>query len=173
MIEEGSRDSSHGEEGDALRVIATQPSELLTTPGKFKHKASSVLNRSAEFASRNMFDGSVETCWNSDQGSPQFLSFDFGPGCVVVTSVSMMFQGGFVGQDALIEWSNDVSSLQTIAKLDRIEDCNRLQSFEVACEAQPPLGARYIRVTFPSSTDFYGRVTLYRLELHGWRFAAV
>ena len=171
MIQEDLRDSSLGIEGAALGEAG-----LLLIPGRFKHKASSVLNRSAEFASRNMFDGSVETCWNSDQGSPQYLSFDFGPDCVVVTSVSMMFQGGFVGQDALIECSNessDASSFLTIAKLDRIEDCNRLQSFEVASEAQPPLGARYIRVTFPSSTDFYGRVTLYRLELHGWRFDAV
>jgi len=32
---------------------------------------------SKEFGKQYMFDGSEETCWNSHQGSPQFVIFDF------------------------------------------------------------------------------------------------
>ena len=40
---------------------------LLTGVGRQKCKASTVLNKSAEFAVSNVFDGSDDTCWNSDQ----------------------------------------------------------------------------------------------------------
>jgi hypothetical protein len=150
--------------------------ELLTAPGSFKHRASSVLNRAGEFASRHMFDGTEETCWNSDQGSPQFITFDFEPSRVVLSQVKMMFQGGFVGQDAVIEVCDQQAdaggsgaSMLSIGTLEHIEDCNRLQSFDLAPDAQQPSGARFVRITFPQSTDFYGRVTLYRLELWGSR----
>jgi len=159
----------------AAAAGAAATPENLTAPGAaFRHKASSVLNKSAEFASKHMFDGSVETCWNSDQGSPQFVSFDFEPSRVLLSEVRLMFQGGFVGQDAVIEVGEDnVASLRPISKLELIEDCNRLQSFSLNASSQqqqqPATGSRFVRITFPSSTDFYGRITVYRLELWGTR----
>jgi hypothetical protein len=45
-----------------------------------------------------MFDGNKNTCWNSDQGSPQFILIDFGRS-VVTKKLKIMFQGGFVGQE--------------------------------------------------------------------------
>lgn len=129
----------------------------------FKHRASSTLNRSAEFASKHMFDGTEETCWNSDQGSPQFLQFEFNSK-VIVTSIKMMFQGGFVGQDATIQVGNNPSddSMQLVTVLEEIEDSNRMQTFDI-----PSAVGGFVRITFPSSTDFYGRVTIYQIELHG------
>ena len=46
-----------------------------------------------------MFDGHSDSCWNSDAGTPQFITFDF---CrdVEVESIHIMFQGGFTGLDA-------------------------------------------------------------------------
>ena len=35
-------------------------------------RVSSVLNGSREYGKQNLFDGAAETCWNSDQGTPQF-----------------------------------------------------------------------------------------------------
>jgi len=67
-----------------------------------KHRVSSTLNRLAEYASKHMFDGRDDTCWNSDQGSPQYILFEFASR-VVVSRVRVMFQGGFVGQDAVVE----------------------------------------------------------------------
>ena len=111
-----------------------------------KHKVSSVLNKSAEFASKvrlydrmynynhyiiflvgkllillhfpfanigceydcdsmipqHMFDGNEDTCWNSHQGSPQSILMEC-KDSVVPVSITAVFQGGFVGQDATIE----------------------------------------------------------------------
>eukprot|EP00981_Chlorochromonas_danica_P001819 scaffold385_cov182-Ochromonas_danica.AAC.18 len=71
---------------------------LLTTAGKFKCKTSSTLQPAARYASKFMFDGNADTCWNSDQGSPQYILIDFGRE-VVATRIVFAFQGGFVGQD--------------------------------------------------------------------------
>jgi hypothetical protein len=48
-----------------------------------------------------MFDGNLDSCWNSDQGSPQFIIIDF---CQLscVKKVQFSFQGGFVGQEGYI-----------------------------------------------------------------------
>lgn len=47
---------------------------------------------------KNMFKDDDVSCWNSEGSSPQYIFFDFlRP--VKLSSVSFMFQGGFVGQD--------------------------------------------------------------------------
>lgn len=94
--------------------------EVLTTIGKFKHKVSSVLNGSSEYAGKvrlvdffivyskmgnilpygfnqNMFTEDLISCWNSDQGLPQFIFMEFSK-MVRIDSFSVVFQGGFVGQ---------------------------------------------------------------------------
>ena len=43
-----------------------------------------------------MLDGKLDTCWNSDQGSPQYILMDFGRD-VAVIKLNVMFQGGFAG----------------------------------------------------------------------------
>jgi hypothetical protein len=46
-----------------------------------------------------MFDYSTnDSCWNSDQGSPQFILFDFLKP-VNIQEIDFVFQGGFVGQE--------------------------------------------------------------------------
>lgn len=82
------------------------PLSLLTKEGTFKHKVSSILNKNALYASKHMFTEDLQTCWNSDQGgggegegeSGQYIVIDF-QRLVYVYSLSIMFQGGFVGQD--------------------------------------------------------------------------
>ena len=79
-----------------------RPLSLLTKEGTFKHKVSSILNKNALYASKHMFTEDLQTCWNSDQGggeeSGQYIVIDF-QRLVYVYSLSIMFQGGFVGQD--------------------------------------------------------------------------
>jgi hypothetical protein len=48
-----------------------------------------------------MFDDSDDNCWNSSQGSPQFVLIDF-QRPVKVKNVQISFQGGFVGQDGYV-----------------------------------------------------------------------
>jgi hypothetical protein len=76
------------------------PLSLLTKEGTFKHKVSSILNKNALYASKHMFTEDLQTCWNSDQGgeSGQYILIDF-QRLVHVYSLSIMFQGGFVGQE--------------------------------------------------------------------------
>eukprot|EP01038_Epipyxis_sp_PR26KG_P014365 gene14365-19267_t len=125
---------------------------LLTQNGLFKQKVSSVLNGSAEFSSKFMFDNNLDTCWNSDQGSPQFIIIDFLKP-VSIHLLKIMFQGGFVGQECVIEVGDNVSSLLPIHQLDVIEDSNEMQSFPItSC----PSLHRFMKIIFNQSTDFYG-----------------
>jgi hypothetical protein len=111
-----------------------------------------------------MFDGEADTCWNSDQGSTQSLTIDF-EGLVSVESIQIMFQGGFVGQDGIIAIGNDLQSFEEIGAMPFIDDSNDLQTFPTA-ESK---SGRYMRVTFNGSTDFYGRVTIYNMQVIGQR----
>ena len=69
---------------------------LLTSPIT-KVKASSIIKEnSAEYKPKNVFDIDTATCWSSDAGSPQYLLVDFAQS-VKVSSIKIMFQGGFAG----------------------------------------------------------------------------
>ncbi len=117
-----------------------------------------------------MFDDNNDTCWNSDQGSPQWILFDFGE-LVSFSSVAFTFQGGFVGQEATIEVGEaSATSLEPVLTIYSILDNNNLQKFSLipASESTARRG-RYLKITFPSSTDFYGRVTIYGLQVYGTR----
>ena len=135
----------------------------LLTGSHTKCKAKSTLNKSAEFACKNMFDGTLDTCWNSDQGSPQHLIIAF-ERPVSVGQLAIVFQGGFCGQDGIVELGNSLDSLASIGNLDVIEDSNDLQRFEIS---QPETSGVYLKITFLRSTDFYGRITIYNLMVYG------
>ena len=110
-----------------------------------------------------MFDGVADTCWNSDQGSPQSIMLDFLSAGVTIEKIDITFQGGFVGQEALIEVGESLDSLIEVQTLYNILDNNDKQCFPLASS---PTG-RYLKITFPTSTDFYGRVTIYDMEVYG------
>jgi len=132
-------------------------------------RVSSVLNKdNKQFGSKNMFDGSDDTCWNSHQGSPQFVCLEFDKS-VDVKRVKMMFQGGFVGKNCefmgLNSKSNDNSGPAIWTSLASFtpEDSSLLQTFELA--EVPSITA--LKIHFPASTDLFGRITIYRLEVWG------
>jgi hypothetical protein len=133
----------------------------LTSP-ETKCKVSSVLNKLGIYSGKNMFDESLDTCWNSDQGSPQYVLIDF-QRAVKVTAIRAIFQGGFVGQNATVSLGEDMISLVEISKLEYIEDTNELQIFPI----ESMVCGRYFKINFNSSTDFYGRITIYNLEVIG------
>jgi hypothetical protein len=63
-------------------------------------RASSVLNRDAgQFGAQHLFDGCEETCWNSAQGSPQWLLLRFAAAAPRPRAVTLAFQGGFAGRE--------------------------------------------------------------------------
>lgn len=123
-------------------------------------KVSSVLNNDvASFGKQHLMDGNDQTCWNSEQGSPQFILLKFSES-IHIRQIALMFQGGFVGKTVEF-WTSSPNQ----QKLDRRQifepkDQNDMQVFDVDI-----LDCEKLKVVFPSSTDFYGRITLYNLEV--------
>ncbi|CAG0881603.1 unnamed protein product, partial [Cyprideis torosa] len=132
-------------------------------------RVSSVLNKDAkQFGKQNLIDASEETCWNSENGLPQWISLEFSCN-VVIEAISLQFQGGFVGQDCqlfLASSRNDLTSASSLAMTFDPQDCNRKQTFALPSQHS---GVRYMRLIFRKSTDFFGRVTIYDLDILGSR----
>ncbi|ORX51229.1 galactose-binding like protein [Hesseltinella vesiculosa] len=128
-------------------------------------KVSSVLNRDTpSFGKQHLIDGSAETCWNSEQGLPQHILLDFGSP-VFIQQVIMTFQGGFVGKTctALGSTAEQPNDYQLGLSTFYPQDINSEQSF--AIESTSPV--QRLKLIFEESTDFYGRITLYKLDIRG------
>ncbi|KAJ7428574.1 Nuclear receptor 2C2-associated protein [Pitangus sulphuratus] len=105
-------------------------------------RVSSVLNRDAkQFGKQHMFDASEETCWNSDQGTCQWVTLDF-PRPVKVSQLHVQFQGGFSSRLCTLEGE-------------------RFQVEETVLDK--------LKITFENSTDFFGRIVVYHLGVLGER----
>ncbi|CEL61868.1 Nuclear receptor 2C2-associated protein OS=Danio rerio GN=nr2c2ap PE=2 SV=1 [Rhizoctonia solani AG-1 IB] len=135
-------------------------------------KVSSTLDKSV--GKKNLIDGSPETCWTSAAGLPQTIELVFSDP-VTPTQLALTFQGGFVGtrctvygilrQD--IEDADDGSKWQSITQIYP-EDINRRQTFGLApgtSQIDLSKGVLRLRIVFEESSDFFGRITLYNLEL--------
>ncbi|KAI9470024.1 MAG: galactose-binding domain-like protein [Benjaminiella poitrasii] len=128
-------------------------------------KVSSVLNRdTSNYGKQNLIDGQVETCWNSEQGLPQHILLDFSSP-VSVQSIVFQFQGGFVGKTCVVVGSTAETPNDYSVQIDTFypEDINSEQTFN--CEPTQPL--KRVKIIFEESTDFYGRITLYKLDVLG------
>ncbi|NXU62647.1 NR2CA protein, partial [Horornis vulcanius] len=74
-----------------------------TVPCTVPCRVSSVLNRDVkQFGKQHLFDGSEETCWNSDQGTSQWVTLEF-PCPVRVSQLHIQFQGGFSSRLCTLE----------------------------------------------------------------------
>ncbi|KAG0260046.1 Nuclear receptor 2C2-associated protein, partial [Linnemannia exigua] len=83
---------------------------------------------------------------------------------VSIASFQLMFQGGFVGKTCqVLAWidSNEFVDMMRFYP----EDINPLQTFPVA-EAEKQITSR-VKIVFESSTDFFGRITVYKLDILG------
>lgn len=128
--------------------------DLLRTH-QFTAKVSSVLNKNVrEFGKKHLFDQCEDTCWNSDQGSPQYIALTFVEP-LKISQVQLQFQGGFVGTHCHFVVDDD----------DKVEffpeDSNKIQNFSLdqdKCTSS-------LKIVFGGSTDFFGRITIYHLKL--------
>ncbi|KAJ1967685.1 Nuclear receptor 2C2-associated protein [Dimargaris xerosporica] len=155
-------------------------------------RVSSVLNKDVRnFGKQFLTDGSEETCWNSEQGTPQSIAMVFARP-VHVEQLQLMFQGGFVGKNCqvwVVPHDGDGRQLRWFDFYP--EDVNTLQiSFQtlftkpisypffiyhglggnrensdLASDACPLIDR--LKLVFPESTDFFGRVTVYQLDILG------
>jgi hypothetical protein len=103
------------------------------------------------------------------QGLPQFIQLRC-PNRIVPKRLSIVFQGGFVGtRCAVCIPGTDSSRTWQILCHIYPEDVNRRQSFELE-PTQPELlegGVSSIKLVFEESSDFFGRITVYDLNLEG------
>ncbi|XP_072260720.1 nuclear receptor 2C2-associated protein isoform X2 [Pyxicephalus adspersus] len=124
-------------------------------------RVSSVLQRDVkQFGKKFLFDRKDETCWNSDQGSSQWISLEF-PQKVSVSEIHIQFQGGFSSRNCILEGCLKNEELVTITEFYP-EDINALQKFVFTEHCVEKL-----RLSFPSSTDFFGRIIVYHLDIVG------
>ncbi|KFW72453.1 Nuclear receptor 2C2-associated protein, partial [Pygoscelis adeliae] len=131
-------------------------------------RVSSVLNRDVkQFGKKHMFDTSEETCWNSDQGTCQWVTLDF-PRTVKVSQLHIQFQGGFSSRLCTLEGCRaGEEGLVKIADLYP-EDINAMQISFAAFQVEETVLDK-LKITFENSTDFFGRIVVYHLGVLGER----
>ena len=128
-----------------------------------KCRVSSVLNKDRVlYGAQNMLSDDISSCWNSDQGSSQFIILDF-QRQVHTEQIHLLFQGGFVGQDAvlLVRTKEEPIQWKELQPFEPVND-NSMQIF--------PCDAKYVtalKIVFRNSSDFYGRVIVYQLDVRG------
>lgn len=99
------------------------------------------------------------------QGTPQYVQLQF-PAPVIPKHVSITFQGGFVGTKCAVEVLSSAQEWQLYTHVFP-EDVNRKQTFELEPSETTSRGVTGMRLVFGESSDFFGRVTIYDLQLHG------
>ncbi|CAE6513683.1 unnamed protein product [Rhizoctonia solani] len=135
-------------------------------------KVSSTLDKSV--GKKNLIDGSPETCWTSAAGLPQSVDLTFSE-AVIPKQLALTFQGGFVGTRCTVygisphdgEDTDDRPKWQAIVQIYP-EDINRRQTFDLTLSANQidlSKGVSRLKIVFEESSDFFGRITLYNLEL--------
>ncbi|QRW03007.1 nuclear receptor 2C2-associated protein [Ceratobasidium sp. AG-Ba] len=132
-------------------------------------RVSSTLDKSV--GKKHLVDGSPETCWTSTAGLPQSIELQFYE-AVNPTQLALTFQGGFVGTKCTIygmpAQGEDVEAQSTVSwhTVTQIfpEDINRRQLFSLKTGTGVEQLAR-LKLVFEESSDFFGRITLYNLEL--------
>ena len=99
------------------------------------------------------------------QGLPQSIQLTF-LNLVRPTSISITFQGGFVGTRCVVSGASSGNNSAEWKILGQLypEDVNRRQTFLL------PGGESKVdqlKLTFEESSDFFGRITIYELDVLG------
>uniref|UniRef100_A0A8C5QES7 Nuclear receptor 2C2-associated protein n=1 Tax=Leptobrachium leishanense TaxID=445787 RepID=A0A8C5QES7_9ANUR len=124
-------------------------------------RVSSVLQRDVkQFGKQFLFDKNEDTCWNSDQGSSQWITIEF-PQNVWVSQIHIQFQGGFSSKACILEGCQKDEEFVKIADFYP-EDTNAHQRFTFSEQS-----VHKLKITFTNSTDLFGRIIVYHLDLHG------
>ncbi|XP_067629537.1 nuclear receptor 2C2-associated protein [Eurosta solidaginis] len=131
---------------------------------EFKCSVSSVQGKdSNQYGKHHMFDSVEDTSWNSSEGTAQWVKLHFDVP-QKVSGFLVQFQGGFAAKSILVH----IETLDGKLILDEAfypEDVNSTQTFYLKKHVNNK-EAMKVKFFFPSSTDFYGRIILYRLEIY-------
>lgn len=97
---------------------------------------------------------------------------------VLPTAVSVTFQGGFVGIRCCVYYLPPTVSDERPSSSDWLlmnsifpEDVNRSQTFALTSTTAEsgPIRTTHLKLVFEESSDFFGRVTIYDLDVSGYR----
>ncbi|KRF98127.1 nuclear receptor 2C2-associated protein [Drosophila tropicalis] len=122
-------------------------------------RVSSVLNKDVkQYGKQYMFDDNEDTSWSSDEGSSQWICLTLDEP-QTINGFCIQFQGGFAGQKSNITiYSQDGNVVHQDAFYP--EDINSSQYFKLQ-----DLICHKIKFVFESTTDFFGRIIVYKLQL--------
>ena len=135
-----------------------------------------MLNKNKLYSANNALDNKNEsTCWNSDGQADGNTEHSFIVNFhrnVQISSISLQFQGGFVAEECDFYTTNTPEGKANWKKIQDAyiepEDLNTIQKFDLdECEDISALVCNAVKLVFNSSSDFYGRVILYKVELYG------
>jgi len=145
--------------------------DLISCPSKGTiARASSVLQRNSKlYGPMNALKDDEHTCWNSDgmksgeDAIKVYYKLNFGR-TVQVKRIDIQFQAGFVGEMvdvSIITNENGQDDEKVVLDEEELEDTHDVQSLEVDATGNG------IKLTFDEFSDFYGRVTIYRIRVWG------
>ncbi len=133
-------------------------------------RASSVLQKNSKlYGPMNAIDfENSTTCWSSNGSpagkQPSHYIVDFGR-LVEPSELRVQYQAGFIGEDLNIFWQNG-GSWKHLA-YQEVGDNHNLQTFSLV-DGHPRVRTTSVKLVFDECTDFYGRVTLYQVQIWGF-----
>mmetsp|Transcript_52394 Transcript_52394/g.162629 ORF Transcript_52394/g.162629 Transcript_52394/m.162629 type:complete len:145 (-) Transcript_52394:666-1100(-) len=121
---------------------------------------------SKEYGKDNMLHPDLESCWQSKQGKPQSVTLELS-GPKRVEQLHLQFQGGFVAKEIQLLLQSESTEKQSFQHVQTFypEDSNELQKFEL--NAGEAFVSRRLKLLFPDSTDLFGRIIIYRIDILG------
>jgi len=130
-------------------------------------RASSILQKNTKlYGPMNALKTEEESsCWNSDSchdDQQQYLLLDFRRP-VYVQTLKIEFQAGFIAETCAVQLQTSDKTWIDLEELE-LEDNHDMQEFALAKETT--MGTA-LKLVFEEFTDFYGRVTIYRIEVWG------
>lgn len=141
-------------------------------PTQFRRASSTWKHDTRKFGPLNALNNNTEDAWKSAQSEESdplaYFEIDFHRP-VQVSELRLQFQGGFVGMDCIVYQKNDETTDWEECEdlfIDPI-DSNEVQTFESDADDAMSGKCSSLRIEFGRSTDFYGRIVIYSLEVWG------
>jgi hypothetical protein len=108
-----------------------------------------------------------QSCWNSDacpDGQSQYFLLEFGRS-VIPTTVKIEFQAGFIAETCQVQLQTNDDTWMTVVDELEPRDNHDYQTFSL--DSNTTLSGTALKFVLNDFTDFYGRVTIYRMEVWG------
>ncbi len=126
-------------------------------------KVSSVLNDDTTLYGKiHLFDQNNETCWNTQQGQNQYIIIKFTQ-LVTIHQLIIQFQGGFTAKPMIISIGTNNNKQYIHNSTVQPIDSNNTQQFTL----DNANNVNNIKLDFPDSTDLFGRICIYKLDIIG------